>query len=115
MHCVHPSSGNDEPVFALLAMQATPLGVGPFNETPLGVGPCPSDGTPNSCEACEACEACPCEACEACPSKAKAFRSTVWRFAQRAVHCKGMQESRALVRQFAGTPDRRNASLLSLL
>ena len=55
MHCVHPSSGNDEPVFALLAMQATPLGVGPFNETPLGVGPCPSDGTPNSCEACEAC------------------------------------------------------------
>ena len=40
---------------------------GPSNGTPLGVGPCPSDGTPNSCEACEAC---PCEACEACSCEA---------------------------------------------
>jgi len=50
-----PVRRNAEPVLALLAMQGTPLGVGPFNETPLGVGPCPSDGTPNPCEACEAC------------------------------------------------------------
>ncbi len=45
-----PVRRNAEPVLALLAMQGTPLGVGPFNETPN-----PSDGTPNPCEACEAC------------------------------------------------------------